>query len=391
MKRAGFAVLLLFLCPLWNTRGGQSGASKVSIQVGEHVQPPQPLTNESIIGLVKIGLSDETIISTIQHELGNYSLRTDDVIALKKASVSEGVIGAMSSKMGIGPTPAPTAPAAVAPPAATEMKREPGQGAKEKDQPARPLTNESIVKLVTAGLGEDTIIKMVDSQPGQYSQGADDIIALKKAGVSEKIITAMLTKPTNELAPAPVTPPRASENQAQPPQVAALPSASAASADTASSAFSNARVRYDKFKDATTVKSRTYKWALGKIGLLGGGELDFQYQCPGQATKCQTEGVIVTFTRHGRGWVLMYGLKEIIFLADGHRVAARDVAWNGLTDIDGVMEYFTGTLSPDDFHSIATAQDVEIEVGGSSSFTKRFKAKDIEDWREFGLSIGKTE
>jgi hypothetical protein len=32
-----------------------------------------------------------------------------------------------------------------------------------------------------------------------------------------------------------------------------------------------------------------------------------------------------------------------------------------------------------------------MEVGGSSGFTKRFKAKDIEVWREFGLSIGKTE
>jgi hypothetical protein len=150
-------------------------------------------------------------------------------------------------------------------------------------------------------------------------------------------------------------------------------------------------VRYDKFKDVTTVRSRTHRWALGKLGILGGGALDFEYQCAGQTTDCQPAGIAVTFTRHGREWILMYGPKEIIFLADGRRTAARDVDWNGLTTTDGVMEYFTGTLSPDDFHSIAMGQDVEMQVGGSSGFTKRFKAKDIEDWREFGLSIGKAE
>jgi hypothetical protein len=150
-------------------------------------------------------------------------------------------------------------------------------------------------------------------------------------------------------------------------------------------------VRYDKFKDVTTVQSRTHKWALGKLGILGGGALDFEYQCPGQTTDCQPGGITVTFTRRGSGWILMYGPKEIIFLADGHRAAARDVSWNGLTTTDGVMEYFTGTLSPKDFRSIATGEDVEMEVGGTSGFTKRFKAKDIQDWRDFGPSIGKTD
>jgi hypothetical protein len=67
----------------------------------------------------------------------------------------------------------------------------------KKEQPSQPLTNDSIVKLVKAGLGEDTIIKMVDTQPGEYSLGVEDIIALKNAGVSEKIIAAMLNKSAN--------------------------------------------------------------------------------------------------------------------------------------------------------------------------------------------------
>lgn len=59
-------------------------------------------------------------------------------------------------------------------------------------QSGQPLTNDSIIKLVNARLGEDTIVSMVDTQPGTFSLAPDDIIMLKKAGVSEKVIAAML-------------------------------------------------------------------------------------------------------------------------------------------------------------------------------------------------------
>ena len=56
------------------------------------------------------------------------------------------------------------------------------------------LTNESIVKMVKAGLGEGTIITMIDTQPGKYSLGANDVIEMKRAGVAENIISAMLKR-----------------------------------------------------------------------------------------------------------------------------------------------------------------------------------------------------
>lgn len=56
------------------------------------------------------------------------------------------------------------------------------------------LTNESVVKLVKACLGEDLIANMVNSQPGKYSLGAEDIIALKNQGVSDKIIGSMVNR-----------------------------------------------------------------------------------------------------------------------------------------------------------------------------------------------------
>lgn len=71
------------------------------------------------------------------------------------------------------------------------------------------LNNEAIVKLVKAGLSEELIVSMVNSQPGMYSLTADDVIGLKKAGISDRIIGAMVAKgaagtvPSREASPLP--------------------------------------------------------------------------------------------------------------------------------------------------------------------------------------------
>src|SRR3989442_8376872 len=56
------------------------------------------------------------------------------------------------------------------------------------------LNNATILKLVKAGIGEDTIVGMVNQQQGRYVLSADDVIALKTAGVSDKIIAAMVVR-----------------------------------------------------------------------------------------------------------------------------------------------------------------------------------------------------
>ncbi|MBL8230848.1 MAG: hypothetical protein JNL98_20305 [Bryobacterales bacterium] len=56
------------------------------------------------------------------------------------------------------------------------------------------LNNESIIKLVKSGLGEELILNVIRQQPGNYSMGADDLVSMKAAGVSERIITAMLAR-----------------------------------------------------------------------------------------------------------------------------------------------------------------------------------------------------
>lgn len=66
-----------------------------------------------------------------------------------------------------------------------------------------PMNNDGIIKLVKSGMTEDLIINVIQQQPGMYSLTANDLVGLKEASVSEKIISAMLNKGrTDAAAPA---------------------------------------------------------------------------------------------------------------------------------------------------------------------------------------------
>ena len=56
------------------------------------------------------------------------------------------------------------------------------------------LTNESIVKMISAGVTENIVLNMVQSQPGRYSLTSDDLILLKRQGITDKIVAAMIAK-----------------------------------------------------------------------------------------------------------------------------------------------------------------------------------------------------
>jgi hypothetical protein len=67
-------------------------------------------------------------------------------------------------------------------------------GAAQTADNGAPLTNASIVKLVRAGFKEKTILSMIEALPPAYDLSPDRMIALKKSGVSEKIILGMLAR-----------------------------------------------------------------------------------------------------------------------------------------------------------------------------------------------------
>jgi hypothetical protein len=58
----------------------------------------QTLNNEAVIKLMKAGLSDDLIVSTINSSPGSYDTSADGLIALKKAAVSDKVVAAIATK-----------------------------------------------------------------------------------------------------------------------------------------------------------------------------------------------------------------------------------------------------------------------------------------------------
>jgi hypothetical protein len=60
-----------------------------------------------------------------------------------------------------------------------------------------PLTNAAVVKLVRAGFKEKTVIAIIHSRPNRFNLDPDRLIDLKRNGVSENIILAMLSTDDN--------------------------------------------------------------------------------------------------------------------------------------------------------------------------------------------------
>lgn len=64
------------------------------------------------------------------------------------------------------------------------------------------MNNDSVVKLVKAGLSDDLIVSTINATQGAYNISTDSLVALKTSGVSDKIIAAIVGK-TAAASPAP--------------------------------------------------------------------------------------------------------------------------------------------------------------------------------------------
>jgi len=60
-------------------------------------------------------------------------------------------------------------------------------------QPDALLTNASVIKLVKAGFKEKTVIAIISNRPGDFKLDTEHLIDLKRNGVNENIILAMLS------------------------------------------------------------------------------------------------------------------------------------------------------------------------------------------------------
>lgn len=86
----------------------QPAPQAASLPAPQAAQPP--LNNDAIIKLVKAGLSDDLIVSTINASPGAYDVSADGMIALKTAGASDRVVAAIVAKSSALAQPAPAAP-----------------------------------------------------------------------------------------------------------------------------------------------------------------------------------------------------------------------------------------------------------------------------------------
>ena len=205
-----------------------------------------PLTNSSIVKLVKAGFKEKTIISIIAARQSNFDLSPERMIELKRSGVTEKVILAMLSRqegMGIsddswsddvffnegvatpgsdgsktqnpdgssvdifgssggvkgqtrsrggsGSTSGDTLTTGTATVRIIRPPSEAGGATKLEKTPS--LTNASIVELVEAGFSEGTVVRRIEQSPVDFDLSPSSMDDLRRKRVSEKILTAMKT------------------------------------------------------------------------------------------------------------------------------------------------------------------------------------------------------
>jgi hypothetical protein len=68
------------------------------------------------------------------------------------------------------------------------------QGVSQSSAASMTLTNASVVKLVKAGFKEKTVITIINARPVSFDLSPDRLIELKKGGVPERVILAMIAR-----------------------------------------------------------------------------------------------------------------------------------------------------------------------------------------------------
>lgn len=205
-------------------------------------QTDGPLTNTSVVRLVKAGFKEKTIITIINNRPGDFKLDTEHLIELKRSGVNENIILAMlSSQMGTvfidedewsgeslfkdakrpntgeqrtqggesifgsgsssqssgrsnGMPGGNQNEGNVSGSATVRIIRPPseaGGSTAPKLEKTPTLTNEGVIKLVEAGFSEGTIIKRIEESPVDFDLSPAKLDELFKRRVTDAIIAAM--------------------------------------------------------------------------------------------------------------------------------------------------------------------------------------------------------
>ena len=139
-----------------------------------------------------------------------------------------------------------------------------------------PLTNEGVIKLVKSGLSEALILNVISAQASSFKLGADDLVALKTNGVSERIISAMVAHSTG--APAAAAAPTPAAAPAKP-----------ASAASAADALKEGGVYYKKGPEYLEVLTEEVAWetkgAIKSVATVGFVKKDLHGSVTGPSSR----------------------------------------------------------------------------------------------------------
>ena len=207
--------------------------------IGAYGQKPDgPLTNASIVKLVKAGFKEKTVIAIIANQPTKFNLDTEQLINLKRNGVNENIILAMlSAQLGTvvvsnnddewasepfrtdAPSQGSSSIFGSGSSSRSSTRSRGGQGGNENDgnvsgsatvriikppveggDNAAPkldktptLTNEGVIRLVEAGFSEGTIIKRIEDSPVDFDLSPAKLDELFKRRVTDAIIAAMRT------------------------------------------------------------------------------------------------------------------------------------------------------------------------------------------------------
>ncbi|HEV8371528.1 MAG TPA: hypothetical protein VGQ39_26555 [Pyrinomonadaceae bacterium] len=221
----------------------------LTINVRGQQNSTEPLTNASVVKLVKAGFKEKTIVAIIQSRPNRFKLDTEQLVQLKRQSVSENIILAMLSlslpvmnsddwgddelffngtnKPADGDNKSPGGSTAdifgsssgsksqsrsraanggnenegnIGGSATVRILRPPSEagGAPAKLERTPTLTNDGVIRLVEAGFSEGTIIKRIEESPVEFDLSPAKLDELHKRRVTDPIIAAMTAAMSDE-------------------------------------------------------------------------------------------------------------------------------------------------------------------------------------------------
>lgn len=140
--------------------GKLEGSTRASRFTVGSARPREPLSNASIMDMVKAGIHESVILNLIQRHIAAYSFGRDELAALKSCGVSANIVAAMW---------------------------------KRKNW-ASALTDTALPAMLKDGLSDEISAAAILQFSGVYSLLPEDLASLRQQGVSEKLIAALHAK-----------------------------------------------------------------------------------------------------------------------------------------------------------------------------------------------------